>query len=64
MSAIVFFDNFDTIVISKKNPFFTPYQEIATDTMTFFATTLSIGLLGHFTTEHSDFFTLIETWKS
>ena len=27
------------------------------------ATTLSIGLLGHFTTDYSDFFSFIETWK-
>ena len=28
------------------------------------ATTLSIGFLGHFTTDSSDFFTFIETWES
>ena len=28
------------------------------------ATTLSIGLLGHFTTDYSDFFPFIETWES
>ena len=29
-----------------------------------FATTLSIGFLGHFTTDYSGFFPFIETWKS
>ena len=28
------------------------------------ATTLSIGFLGHFTTDYSDFFLFIETWES